>query len=336
MLEFSSNAASAKVRGRFGKRLSSEDYRLMCGCRTVDELAVFLRSTAYGEHMDRGVMHREQIEEAVGLRLYSELDGLKRYLGEDGGYLNGYFTGRYEIAEIVKAATRLSGASTPEKTDSGRFRKFAADSDVKLYILAVARRREDIATAVEGTPHESVCREFLNSEAMTVPQLEAKLWGGLYGRIIASAERHTHGQELENIKQLFSQRIDVMNYVTVCRMKRYDGVTPDYLHSLIIPGGTLSEKIIDKMICAGTEDELYTTVRKTHIGRMADAEGLNAFNVPVKEYIKFIHYCKYPAVVVAAYLFYLENEAANVIKITEGIRYSLDRGAIYGLLTVAE
>ncbi len=335
MLEFSSNAASAKVRGRFGKCLNAEDYRLMCGCRTVDELATFLRSTTYGELMGRGVMHREQIEEAVGLRLYSELYGLKRYLGDDGGYLNGYFTGRYEIAEIVKAATRLKGAAFEEKDGTG-YKKFAAASTVKFHILAVAKTKSDIVTAVKGTPHEAVCTEFQDDDSMTVPQFEAKLFGGLYERVLSSAERHAHGEELANIKQLFSQRIDVMNYMTVGRMKRYADIPNEYLKSLIIPGGTLSDRVIERMIHAESIEELYGSVKKTHIGKAADPERLNALTAPVKEYIKFIHYCRFPAVVVAAYLFFLENEAGNVIKITEGIRYSLDRTAIYGLLTVAE
>ncbi len=337
MLEFSSNAASAKVRGKFGKCLSGEDYRLLCGCKTVDEVASFLRSTPYGELMGRATAHREQIEYAVSRRIYSELESLIRYLPDLGGFLNGFFLGRYEIAETVKAATRLKGASLYDESDVLSKSALVSDSKVKFRILAVARTKEDIFEALKDTPHSQCALEFLGDDSMTVPQFEARLWGSLYDRVSANLKKHSSGKELESMKKLFSERVDVMNYVTAVRMLKYKGVSEEYLTGLMIKGGTFSEKTLRDMVLAENHDELFAVIKKTHIGKAAGARGKDApIYAPIKEYIKYIRYCPYPAVVVAAYLFFIENEVGNIIKITEGIRYSLDGADIYGLLSVAE
>ncbi len=333
MIGFSSNAASAKVRGMLGKCLKAADYKILCSCRTVDEVASILRQTPYGKLMEPGVMHREQIERAVSRRIYFEMEGLRRYLPDDGGYLGEYFLGRHEVEQIVKAATRLNGTAMYEP-DGRAPTEFAAKSHIKLYILAVAKTKQDILTAVKGTVYEACARSFEDDDGMTVPQFEASLWSVLYAKVRSQAQKHASGAELEYMQKLFARRVDVMNYITLCRMKRYGDVSAEYLRSLMIHGGTLSEGVTEKMLRAEDREALYDAVRKSHIGRSVGED--DVFTVPVNEYVRYMRYCPYPTVVVAAYLFFVENETSNIIKITEGIRYSLDSGDIYGMLSIAE
>ncbi len=332
MIRTGANAASAKVRVMFGRRIKPSEYRVMCECRTVDEVAGILRDTPYGPLLGDGVQHREQIEYAVGRRLYADLEGLNRYLPEQGGYLNEYFTGRYEVEQIVQAATGLGGV--PMQGSS--LVEFASHSPINTYALRVSRTSRDIANALVGTVYESAANEFASEDGMTVPQFEARLWGVLYSDVYKNASKHAVGAELQCVQDLFSRKIDMMNYTSVSRMKNYGKVSSEYLKSLIIPGGTLPQSVTDRMIRAEDSDMLRQAVKNTRMGRLISAYGDNISAASVREYIKYIRYSKYPIAVVAAYLFFIENEAANIVKITEGIRYSLDSDDIYGLLSVAE
>ena len=48
---------------------------------------------------------------------------------------------------------------------------------------------------------------------------------------------------------------------------------------------------------------------------------------------KYLRYSAHPAIVVLSYLYLLETELANIIKIVEGIRYSLAKEQIAAMIS---
>ena len=81
-MKYASNAVLALSRAFYGKRLTNEDYNAMLHCRTVGEIAQYLRlKTPYGEEIAQSGMTSFQargLEELVSKHRFASFESLCR------------------------------------------------------------------------------------------------------------------------------------------------------------------------------------------------------------------------------------------------------------------
>ena len=90
MSSYSSNAILAKARAMYGRRLTEQNYTDLLGCRSVGEVAAYLKTrTSYSDILE-GVaalnIHRGRLEELLRKRLFLQYASLCRYemsIGQD-------------------------------------------------------------------------------------------------------------------------------------------------------------------------------------------------------------------------------------------------------------
>ena len=97
----SSGAIPAKARAKYGRRLTSEDYNNLIHCKTVAEVANYLKSNTYYNdvlsQLNEHNIHRGQVELLLKQKLFYDFDELCRYESRSGNGFSSFIVIRYEI-----------------------------------------------------------------------------------------------------------------------------------------------------------------------------------------------------------------------------------------------
>ena len=100
-----SNAALAKARAMYGRRLTAADYKRLAACRTMPALAAELKALPMYEEALKTVnpptARRAQLEAFLRQAIFDRYDSLCRYELSSGHLLYGYFTTSCEVDEIL-------------------------------------------------------------------------------------------------------------------------------------------------------------------------------------------------------------------------------------------
>ena len=102
---YSSNVILAKARAMYGRRLTPEHYRDLLACRTVGEIAAYLKNqTDYGSILagvNKNDIHCGQLEVKLRQKLFEDSSALCRYEVTIGEHFAKYLISRSEIEQIM-------------------------------------------------------------------------------------------------------------------------------------------------------------------------------------------------------------------------------------------
>ena len=108
----SSNVVLAKARAKYGKRLKEKDYRNLLDCKSVAEVAAYLKANTDYHDVLTGIneydIHRGQLEVLIKQKLFYNLSSFVRYELSVGEQLADYVIARAEIEEILDALMLMS------------------------------------------------------------------------------------------------------------------------------------------------------------------------------------------------------------------------------------
>ena len=127
------NAVLAKARALYGKRLTSRNYSEMLSCRTVPEIAAYLKNrTPYAAELEGitpQVVHREQLEHLLRRHLFGQYAALARYETAIGRNLYQYFAVQCDIEHVLEHLHRLNAGGVSEKQEGipNFLRRYCAD-----------------------------------------------------------------------------------------------------------------------------------------------------------------------------------------------------------------
>ena len=101
----SANAILAKARAMYGKCLKEADYQGLLNCKSVTEIAAYLKQrTAYSSAisgMNENEIHRGQLETKLRQELYFDLFALSRYAHEDTLAFSDFVISKMEITRYL-------------------------------------------------------------------------------------------------------------------------------------------------------------------------------------------------------------------------------------------
>ena len=114
---FASNAILSKARAMYGKRLREENYRDLLNCKTVSEVAGYLKNrTSYSgilAGINENEVHRGQLEGKLRQKLFEDYASLCRYELSVGEHFADYLLEHGEIEQILHSLMYLD-AGNPE------------------------------------------------------------------------------------------------------------------------------------------------------------------------------------------------------------------------------
>ncbi len=334
MLDFlSSNVVLAKARTMYGRRLTQNDYNELLKCRSVNEVAAYLKNSTIYSHALAGIVeseiHREQLEARLKQELMNDYISLSKYEAETDVRLSQIIILRDEIHLLLHTALLLNARNT-EKRNYYFPPYLLHSSKMDINALTEVKSVADLKQILTGTRYEKLLEPFLETDdgQLDYTGMENVLYRFFYTEVLKFIKKHSIGEVQKELLNIFNSHLDLVNYVHVVRMKVIYGADTKTTEKALLPIGTFSKDVMENMLKGETEEEIQNAILCTDVGKRAmKLQYAYLDDIPARMRYQlcrhYIHYSIYPPVVLASYITLSEIEIRNIITVTEGKRYQL-------------
>lgn len=343
-------ATAAAIRTAYGHRLRAAEYRDLLNLHTVPEVVAYLKETdAYGallHGLEPSYTHRGYLEMLLKRNLFTQclhFCGLEHL--QNTPFFR-FFIYDYEIRELIKKIQLMPGGTQAyiAAMDAwvGPYLSFSQDA------LARAETLDDIIAAVAQTPYAAVIgqhRKKCGTGRFT--ELEIALRACYLERILREAEQTVRGDDLDALKKLIAEQVDLINLINAYRLKRVFRADEAALRDMMLPiSGRLPKRICEELYAAPDLTAFVAVLKGTRYGRMTD---LSAADAPESVQLEHtfqtlrwqtarsaLHFSGHAAVSLYAVHVLYQIEVSNLITIIEGIRYGKPVSYLQSLLITEE
>lgn len=329
----SSNAILAKARAMYGKCLKDTDYQNLMDCKTVAEIAAYLKQrTNYASVMsglNETEIHRGQLEPVLRQNIYFDVFALSRYALEDTLAFSDFIIAKMEIEQIIRCLM-LVNIGKPEEYVYSMPLSLDKFSKISLKALASVRSYDDMMSAMKGTWYYQVMLGFRpkDNSKINITELEIALENKNYSKVIETMAEGKNKGDRKELRDIFSAMLDFENMSRIIRLKKYYHFTQEQIVPLLIPYGRLSKKILSDLCSAESVSEIFELSRTTYLGRLMSKL---QYNDPTQMTDAMIYnYCRHhlrlspnPTIVMISYVYLREIELKNIINLIEATRYNI-------------
>ncbi|MBQ6570574.1 MAG: V-type ATPase subunit [Clostridia bacterium] len=337
------NAVLTKSRCMYGKRLKEEDYNALCACRSVSEVAFYLKTrTHYSDalqNLDEGTVHRRKLEELLFIKEFEEFARLCRYefAGDEG--FSEYIIMTVEIKEILRFL-RLLFAGSPSEYLLSLPVYFASHSSVDLYALSRAKSFSEFLDIADRSRYRKAFRPFKGVENPDFVSIEHALYGYMYSRLLEIVAARKSGDERAELENIFSTLLDTKNFLHIYRLKKYYNSDENIIRTLLFGGSHKIKKDIHEAMITAPDAQTVLDLMKTRTpyAKYFEEKGVTPDNIysRIKFHTakKYIHYSVNPSVVMLSYIMLSQIELGNIVNIIECVRYGLPQEETAEMITV--
>lgn len=340
--KYAANAVIAKARAMYGKRLTGKDYQSLINCSSVGEVMAYLKThTKYSavlNSMSERDVHRGQLETVLKQQQIQEFASLSHYEIATGERFSQFLINKAEVEQLSHFLMLLSSGNT-ERYIFDLPSHLISHTKLDLKAMIKARSFNEFLACLEKTRYKKLLEPFKpqNGEPLDMPKIENALYSDMYDNLFEIINKHTSGKEKKGLTVLFSNRVDLMNFVLVLRLQKYYHMKPDDIYALLYPHGSVRESVLREMCQAHSPKELFAVAAKSSVGkRIAKMEYSYAGEIDrrggFQDARRQIRFSTVPTVVMMSYLFLEQTELHNIINIIEGVRYNVDPDIIKKLL----
>lgn len=329
----SANAILAKARAMYGKSLKESDFNALLDCKSVAEIAVYLKQrTDYSSvlgGLDENNIHRGQLETLLRQEIYFDLFALSRYAHEDTLAFSDFFISGMEIQQVIKCLMLINIGKADEYVYSVPL-SLDEFTHISLKALAGVHSYGDILNALKGTWYYSVLSELLpkdNAKA-DITAIEIALENKSYEKALETIDKGRHQSDRKELRDIFLSMLDIENMSRIIRLKKYYGLSSEQIMPMLIPYGRLSRKMLAEFCRAENVEQIFELSGSTHIGRLMAKPSYREHR-QMKD-IMIYNYCKHhlrlspnPTIVMISYIYLREIELKNIVNLIEAARYEL-------------
>lgn len=334
---FGSNAVLAKSRAMYAKRLTPRNYAELLACRTVPEVAAYLKGkTHYADclaSITPQAVHREQLERLLKRYLFQQYDTVSHYeisIGQDFYF---YFVVKTELELILKQLHLISAHSqaTQKLSEPEFIRKFSRLDPQKI---VQTKNLLQLTNVLEGTEYGTILRSFVDKQGFTLEndgtlEIEAALMAYEYSVKEKIAKKNLKGKQLEEVLTMLRRQSDIDALINIYRMKKMLKAPSMYVRRrMAMEHSLLSQKNIDALLDSQDTEEFDRRLKATSYGKELSKtaydyieEGMQ--KIQYRFHLKKFRFSTNPTAVMLCYFFLAENELTNVVHIIEGIRYGM-------------
>lgn len=333
------NATVAKLHAIYGKRLRDADYSSLLSCSSVAEAVGYLRANTYYQSVLESInpdnVHRGNFETILHRGRYENYFHILNFerIGNEEFY--NYLVIKTEIDEILICITHLNAKTTDHITTlpiyMNRYTSF------NLMDLAHVRSFAELLALVEKSPYYDILKAYQpkmnddgSEDRINATGCELSMRTYYYVRLLESAEA-IGGESARKLKKLIGSEIDIINIINAYRMKKYFNADGADIKKRMIPiYENIAERRLDELYSSQDEKEFITRLSSTYYGRAIAEQGYDMKKVEAS--LTKIR-CKqtkraFSRSTSTPECFYTFNKLAdievrNIIRLVEGIRYSL-------------
>ncbi|WRS27667.1 V-type ATPase subunit [Oscillospiraceae bacterium MB08-C2-2] len=341
-IAYAENAAMAKAKAMYGKRLRMEDYQHLLQMKSVGEVAGYLKKeTAYSEVLSgiqENLIHRGQLENLIRRRMWDTLAKFLRYSRSDGLLLRLY-TMQNEIEQLLSLMRHLRGTNTMEKYKV-RFPGYLAKYfSFDLYAAAQVTSFDELLRVLDHTVYHRLLLPLRPSigNAIDIPACERELRTHYYSQALEWIEEDYGGEARKSLTNIFHQKINFYNFSLIYRMKKFFGKSPEEISRYLIPCHTnLRKRVTQSLVEAPSATAFLQQLEKLPHIRLEhlDYDPIGEMDYTMRKRVsqKEFRFSTQAPVVLISYMNLLDTEIHNIINVIEGIRYGVSPEEIHSLL----
>ena len=163
LASLSSNAVSAKARGMHGKRLTNNNFMDLLNCKTVHDVAYYLKNrTSYNKLLagiNENEVSRSELEVLLKQKIFDDCSDLGRYGASVGERFSDYLIMRSEIEQVMHSLILLnSGKDDGYVNYMPEF--LQKKTGIDLDALSQIKTYDDLLRALGNTPYAKVIAPF--------------------------------------------------------------------------------------------------------------------------------------------------------------------------------
>lgn len=329
----SSNAILAKARTMYGRRLTDKDYEDLLACKTVPEVAAYLKNeTVYSEilsGLNENDVHRGQLETLLKKKIFYEKVSLARFDMNSEKFLSIYFINRMEIEQIMRCISLLNiGKAFEYAYELPVF--LEKHTSLNLKAFSGVTSLSELCDILGNTKYARIIRQFIpqSGKQLDVPKIETALYSYVFDLLFESINKNTKGKEKKELTALINALIDFRNFVRISRLKISYHTSKEYTKSMLLPYGRFSKAQIDSLLECENSKELMNNLKASYVGKSLSKAEYNTQSQMITALNSI--YCKKnirlsvnASVVMLSYVTLSEIELSNIINLIEGTRYGL-------------
>lgn len=331
-----SNAALAKARAMYGRRLTTADYKRLAACRTMPALAAELKALPMYEEDLKSVnaptARRAQLEAMLRQAIFDRCDSLCRYELSSGHLVYGYFTTSCEVDEIL-SCLRCLDAGRP-----GDYLYKLPDflqqrCTVDLYALARVTDAKSLLAALAGTPYQKMLAPLaeLPEGSKLLVHAEPYLENWRHKALVSLAPEGTGpsapGAE-PGVRDFIALECDAAAISNAARLIRMNASVAAVDAAARRDCTNLSEAEWNAMLGAKDIEAFRAALDKNRYGRALRRynyrilkEGLQMYRYDWCE--KWLRFSTDPSLVMLCYIYLARCEVQNLDHIIEGVHYHM-------------
>ena len=327
MINLSSNAIIVKVRARYSKRLSNNDFESLISCSSVSEIASVLKNKHnYCDFLNKiseKDIHRDTLESVLSYSFFEDISILAKYDSMFGRNVFKYILTKFEIQQISKFLIFLkSGNAQKFKCVVPSF--FRSESKIKFNSFNEAESYASLLGALSRTCYCKILEPF-NTKSMDfdINDIDTRLYNYLFDSLCSSIKKLDRKSKTESMKVLYDY-VDVSNVIRIVRLKKFYNLDDDYVSRMIFEFGDYKFSKYDDLIKSNFSD--FSFIDNT-LRSVRDLEKFSK-TLRFKWAKKHIRFSNVSEIVGFSYVLLKEIEMFNLINIIEGVRYGISKDAL--------
>lgn len=337
-----STAILVKSRAKYGKRLTERDYEELLSCKSVGDIAVYLRnSTHYNvtlEGIKEAAVHRGNLEQLLRSKIFADFAELCKFESSIGEHYFEYLMMKNEIDRLL-VFLRYFISGHGEKYLSVLPDFFSRHSKIDFAAITESKTFDDVLAHLRGTEYAKLLAPFAGDDnSFDFTTVESVLDKYLYKKTAEMIKKNFEGDERDELLKLFKSTAELDNIRRIYRAKKYFNISEDTLRAqLNETRSILTARQLNEMISCENADEVLSLMKKTRYHLVMDKTDYSYFDW-LAERIKFDvcrkHMCfsTHAAVVMASTIIVFQIEIENITNIIEGKRYGVDNDIIKKML----
>ena len=331
------SAVYAKVRTRFGLRITPEQFRAMCSLGTVGEVAEFLKATERYRAIFRestGNIHRDFLEKLIKKQSRGDILELCAYAQNTDKVLSKIINQKAEIEQLL-LFLRFYFSGKPNEFALAVSYTVNKSAEIDLLKLSDVTTIEQLFEVLADTPYYKWLTAVAGRE-MSYSEIEASLlkayYSNAYNLLIKDKK-----VEAAKVLARYCELSDISLMYRINLFYHGDRRLLDYAYKIPYK---LKKDSYDRLLSANGIEEFTAILRDTPYGQIEDYTPQKAIEVAqksqIRQHIKNIHFSSDAPTVLLSYAFYGSAEVRDIVHIIEGVRYGLSPEEILKRLELYE
>ncbi len=337
-----SNSITAKVRAKFGARLTPQNYHDMLTLGSVAEVAAYLKTrTRYAQALSdvrESAIHRGNLERRLNEQYLRDISGLCRFERSVGDKMAAVVMRREEMRVILEFLRYLASGH-PE--DYMLISSGISDRIVSFSIekMASARTLGELAAALGTSPFAKTVDGFAKrGNGIDYTSIEAAIHAEMFRFEREFIIDNFNGDTRRDLLTLLNMKAELQNARLCYRAKKYYRSSKEIIMSRMLDASCyINQDKRRRMADADSSDDVLAHLRETRYGEYMKSTPHSSpsefcARVMFKKYLNLLRMSSSPAVVSVCYTELTEIEIRNIVTIIEGVRYNASPDSIEKLI----